>query len=185
MDYKEGDKVKYKSLNKWVYGTIDSVNDFVPDVNEFNYIVKREDGNLEELEYEDLVPVFNKSGDYSDEIDIIIDSLKSVYSNELNNNEVIRKNLREALNRIDDYRKEKPVQINPLGTDNILKVNSIEISGDSTGSDVWYKCEDGELYQDLCVNEVYVPDNIKNFIKQVWKVEDLDLNYTFSYKIKV
>lgn len=193
-EYSIGNRVKCKiylggSKVEWVYGTIKDITPYEEGVNEYNYEVEFDNGKTDYLSCEDIAHVFGRES-LNDEMKIMWDSISDKFDiNKMfsNNEDIVKfkEVLRESLMKTYDYRDIKPMEVNPCGTNDVLKVNQIEISGDSQGSDNWYRCENGKLYQDLTVEEVYVPDNIKKFIKQVENIDTLDLDYEFMYKIKL
>lgn len=192
-EFKVGDKVKFEvCLNdnntKWMYGTISNITPYEEDINEDNYEILLEDGNIKYLSIEDFEPMFERDIDEDVECLLNIINEKAEIKNILSNfseNDSLRDVLKEALTKVDDSRKIKKMKINPNGTNDILEVKKVEIEGDCGAFDTWYICEDGKEYHSLVINEINTPDSLRYLEKQIGNVYVDDLFYKFKYEIRL
>lgn len=196
-EFKIGDKIKYEiciddNNTKWMYGTINNITPYEEDINEENYEVLLENGEIEFLSIDDFQYMFENNID--EDVECLLDTInKNSEINKLlscfNDNEELKKalkeTLKEALTKVDDSRRVKRMKINPLGTEDILDVKKIEIEGDYGAFDVWYTCEDGSVHQDLQVNTINEPNSLKSLEKQISNVDADDLFYKFKYEIEL
>lgn len=76
--------------------------------------------------------------------------------------------------------------IKPCGTHELIQVKLVEITGDSTGMDIWYHVNDDESwYHDITVDVIKRNKKVDKFIKQIKKVTSKHLSYDFKYIIKL
>lgn len=152
-EFKVGDKIKYEvcisdNSTKWVYGTIHNITSCEEAVNEDNYEIILDDGTIEYLSEDDFQHMFEEN------IEEDVDCLLNTMSNNLDVDKVLscltedeelkesfREALKEALTKVDDSRKTRPIKVNPYGTKDILEVKKVEIEGDYGAFDVWYTCQ--------------------------------------------
>lgn len=75
--------------------------------------------------------------------------------------------------------------IKECGTNSIVIVDKVEISGDSFAWDIWYIDKNNEYYQDITVDVIRSNKKVNKLITQIKKIKNKGLYFKFEYIIDV